>query len=170
MRRSAEVVRRWLGIPGLLRETVRGLSGAQLDRRAGPDRMSFRETVHHLVEANLIASNIVIFALARSGAHYDWTWVVPDGGWMERLAYAKAPIGPALATLRALTRHLDGVLAATGDGLERKVQLNDSPGAPRYTKTVAQILGDEVDHAREHLAALPERRARGRSRAGRRRR
>lgn len=120
--------------------------------------MSVRETVHHLVEANLIASNIVIAALAKSGIAYDWTWVTPGGQWMERLGYGRVGVGPAIATLTGLTRHLAAVLSVTGDGLERTVRLRDAPRAPQYTKTVREILADEVDHAEEHLGTLPARR------------
>jgi hypothetical protein len=123
--------------------------------------MSIRETVHHLVEANLVVSNIVIAALAKSGSTYDWTWLTPGAEWMERLGYSRAPVGPALATLDALARYLVVLLSGTTDGLERKVQLYDAPGAPHYTKTIRQILSDEVSHARDHLESLPQRRLRG---------
>jgi hypothetical protein len=128
--------------------------------------MSIRETVHHLVEANLVASNIVIAALAKSGSTYDWTWVNPGGPWISRLGYSRAPIGPALSTLESLTRHFAALFSVVGDGLKRTVKLYDSPGAPHYTKTVAQLLLDEVNHAREHLEALPQRRGRRSVRRG----
>jgi hypothetical protein len=157
-----DVLTRWIAIPAQLRRVVRGLPNARLDARAGPDRMSIRETVHHLVEANLVASNIVIAALANSGSTYDWTWVNPGGSWMSRLGYSRAPIGPALSTLESLTRHFAAIFSVVDDGLQRTVELFDSPGAPHYTKTVSQLLLDEVAHAREHLDALPERHVRRR--------
>ena len=162
-----EILARWMAIPGQLRRVVRGLPDARLDIRIGPEAMSIRETVHHLVEANLVASNIIIAALANSGSTYDWTWVNPNASWMRRLGYDKAPVGPALSTLGALSHHLLALLSVT-DGLQRTVQLYDAPGAPRYTKTVSQILSDEVSHAREHLEALPERPVRGSGRRSRR--
>jgi hypothetical protein len=163
-----EILTRWMAIPGQLRRVVRGLPDARLDVRIGPEALSIRETVHHLVEANLVASNIIIAALANSGSTYDWTWINPNASWMRRLGYNKAPVGAALSTLGALTRHLRALLSVTADGLERSVQLYDAPGAPRYTKTVSQILSDEVSHAREHLEALPQQRARGNGPRGRR--
>jgi hypothetical protein len=156
-----EAITRWMAIPGQLRKVVRGLSDARLDVRAGPEAMSIRETVHHLVEASLVASNIIIAALAKCGCTYDWTWVTPGGSWMERLGYGRAPVGPALSTLGALTRHLDALFAVNADALQRSVQLYDTPRAPRHTKTARQILSDEVGHAREHLGALPRRAVRG---------
>src|SRR5262245_1262397 len=101
--KTDKVVARWMALPDQLRKAARGLSDARLDSRASPGSMTVRETVHHLVEANLVASNIVIAALANSGSAYDWTWVNPNASWMRRLGYDKAPVGPAIATLAALT-------------------------------------------------------------------
>ena len=164
--KANDVVARWIAIPDQLRQVVRDLPSARLDARGGPDRMSIRETVHHLVEANLVASNIIIAALANSGSTYDWTWVNPGGSWMSRLGYSRAPIGPALSTLESLTRHFAAIFSVVDDGLQRTVELYDSPGAPHYTKTVGQLLLDEVNHAGEHLGALPQRRVRRRVRRG----
>lgn len=154
---SAKVIARWMGIPAELRRAVRGMSEKQLSQRASRDAMSMRETVHHLVEANLVASNIVIAALAKSGSSYDWTWVNPTSSWMRRLGYDKAPIGPAIATLFSLSRHIGGILSVSPTKLRCTVQLFDAPGARRYTKSVRQVLLDEVSHAREHLQAVRER-------------
>ena len=120
--------------------------------------MSIRETVHHLVEANLVAASIMIAALGKSGCVYDWSWLVPDGAWTERMGYARVPIGPALATLRALVEHVAAIIAAS-DGLGREVQLLDSPGAVLYTKTVEGLLRQEVEHAAEHLRSLAQTKA-----------
>jgi len=158
-KKQDEALARWLAIPGRLRRAVHGLTKARLDERLDTEHLSVRETVHHLVEANLVASNIIIAALADSGSKYDWTWVNPGGSWMKKLGYDRAPVAPAIATLSALSRHFAAILAVIPDGLQRTIQLNDAPGAPRYTKTVRQILDDEAGHADEHLATLPRRRA-----------
>ena len=153
--KDTDALAMWTSIPRQLQGATRGLRGAQLDRRSGPEEMSVRETVHHLVEANLIASNIIIAALANSGSTYDWTWVNPGGSWIQRLGYSKVPVEAAIATLSALSRHLAAILTVGPGRLGRTIQLFDAPGAPVYTKTVRQILLDEVSHATHHLAALP---------------
>jgi hypothetical protein len=165
--RPDKVIAGWMTIPDELRKVVRGLPSSRLNERAGPDRMSIRETVHHVVEANLVAGNIILAALAKSDIRFDWTWVQPGGDWIQRHGYDRAPVAPAIATLRALGRHFAAVLSVLPDGLDRTVQLNDAPGAAWYTKTVGEILSDEVSHAREHLEELPKPRTRaatGRSR------
>lgn len=150
----ADVVAEWNRIPGRLRAAVRGLEERELDRRGGEEGWSIRETIHHLVEANLIASNMIIAALATDGYAFDWTWVNPTKAWMRKVGYDKAPIDPAIAMLRAICRHLSGLIAGTPGSLERTVKLNDAPGRPRYVRTIAEILSEQVDHATGHLGDI----------------
>lgn len=152
-------VESWLRLPESIEKAIEGLEGAALDVRGGSDRWSIRESVHHLVEANLVASNIIVAALAQSGCTYDWSWVNPDAAWMRRVGYDNAPIRPALEALRALCRHISGLVRAEPEMLRREVRLLDAPGAELYTKTVEEILRQEVEHAREHLRVVLETRA-----------
>src|SRR3972149_4560389 len=120
-RAAAKALRAWLAIPRQIEKAVQGLPDAALNLRGGTEAWSIRETVHHLVEANLVASNIIIAALAKSGCTYDWSWVTPDKSRMRRVGYSTAPIRPALAALRALGQHFSAVLGATSDGLDGTV-------------------------------------------------
>jgi len=156
---AAPAVQAWLTIPKRIEGAIQGLGDEALDWRGGADGYSIRETVHHLVEANLVAANIVIAALARSGCTYDWSWVTPDASWAQRVGYTRAPTGPALGALRALGQHLVGVIGAATGGLAREVRLLDAPGAELYTKTVEEILLQEVQHAEDHLRDVAETRA-----------
>jgi len=144
----------WSKIPSRIRNSIRGLNERDLRLRGGSEGWSIRETVHHLVEANLVASNMIIAALATNGCDYDWTWVNPDKSWMRRVGYDTADVGPAIETLRALCRHISGLVAAQPGALARTVKLNDVPGATRYVMTVEKILSQEVEHANEHLGDI----------------
>ena len=144
----------WARIPADIRKAIRGLSETDLDHRGGSEGWSVREYVHHLVEANLIASTMVIAALANTGGEFDWTWVNPSAAWMKRVGYDKADVNPALAMLTAVCDHIAGIVAAQPGMLERHVSLNDSPGAKRYNATVEKILKDEREHADHHLADI----------------
>ncbi len=156
---TAQVVEAWMRIADEIQRAIEGLSDAALDLRGGQEGWSIRENVHHLVEANLVASNIVLAALATNGGVFDWSWVNPDVAWMRRVGYDKAPIGPALETLRALGRHIAGLVAAAPDGLQRQVRLLDAPGAALYSKTVEGVLHQEVEHIGGHLADVARTRA-----------
>ena len=51
--RDRKLLREWLALPAHLQAAVVGRSAAELDARRDPQSLSPRETVHHLVEANL---------------------------------------------------------------------------------------------------------------------
>ncbi len=153
-------LRAWLAIPDRLQAAIAGLPPRALDFRAEPEAFSMREWVHHLVEANLVASSMLVCALGTDGGTFDWSWLWPSPEWMRRLGYDKAPVRPSLAALRALQRHVAGLLAATDGGLRRRVTLFDTPDGKRYRRTVEQLLAAEVAHAREHLRDVARLRAR----------
>lgn len=144
----------WNKIPGRIRNSIRGLSGSELDLKGGSERWSIRETVHHLVEANLVASNMIIAALATDGCDYDWTWVNPNKLWMRRVGYDTANVDLAIKTLNALCQYISALVAAQPNALARRVKLNDSPRDTRYVMTVEKILRQEVEHAKEHLGDI----------------
>ncbi len=144
----------WVEIPGRIRNSLRDLNESDLRLRGGSEGWSIRETVHHLVEANLVASNMIIAAIATNGCDYDWTWVNPDKSWMRRVGYDRANVGLAIKMLQALCQYISALIAAQPDALARTVKLNDSPGAKRYVMTVEKILRQEVEHANEHLGDI----------------
>jgi len=155
----AELLRAWSAIPGRIEMALEGLPEEDLDLRGGTDGWSIRETVHHLVEANLVASTIMIAGLAKSGCVYDWSWVTPDASWMQRVGYTTAPVRPALDTLQALCEHIGGMIRSTSDGFLRQVQLLDAPGAKLYTRTVKDLLAQQIEHAEDHLRVVVQTRA-----------
>lgn len=141
----------WVQIPVDIQNAIEGLSENDLDFRGGPEGWSIRETVHHLVEANLVAGSIMIAALGESGCTYDWSWLNPDLAWMERMGYKTAPVEPAIETLRALTRYLSGVIDAAPNAERREVRLLDVTGAQPRSVSIEDILAEEVNHASGHL-------------------
>ncbi len=149
----------WLAIPASIEKAIEGLAEQDLDLRGGADGWSIRENVHHVVEASLVASNIVLACLAKSGCVYDWSWVTPDSSWVRRVGYDKAPVPTAIDLLKALCTHMALLITSAPDGFSREVQLLDAPGAKLYTRTVKDLLTQEVEHAEGHLSAVTETRA-----------
>ncbi len=142
----------WKSIVGLVHELVDGVSDEALDHRpGGGSAMSLREAVHHIVEANVVASSIVIAALGSPGCVYDWSWMMPFDEWVERLEYDHKPVAPTLKLLEALNEYVAAQVEPLTDGLERTIQLRDAPDTELRTVTVADVLIQEVDHAREHF-------------------
>lgn len=148
---SHDFLQDWRQVSDLISAAIANLTDQDLDFRAGTEGWSIRETVHHLVEANLVAYTIVIAALGKSGCTYDYSWLNPDREWMVRLGYDKAPVGPALQVLRTLIEHLSGLLPATSPDVQREVKLLDAPGAQPRPTTIQELLQHETEHVKEHL-------------------
>jgi hypothetical protein len=130
---------------------VRRLARAgDLDERIGAS--SLRETVHHVVEANVVAASIVIAALGSPGCTYDWSWMMPFGPWMKRMRYDRKPVGPTLRLLSALNAYVVAQIAPLPGALRRTVFLRDSPRGRLRRVTVADVLLQEADHAAEEVA------------------
>src|SRR5262245_33281387 len=89
--RNEDVIQRWQDIVTAMEEAVKGMSDAQLDLRIKGEGWSTREFVHHIVESNMVASNIVLAALARKDVAYDWSWVIPNLAWAQRMGYRHVP-------------------------------------------------------------------------------
>jgi len=141
----------WASVPGRLRKAVAGLSAGDLRARGGSQGSSIREYAHHLVEANLVASTIVIAALGKPGCKYDWSWLFPDKAWMKRLGYDRAPLEPAIRLLEVLCDHLVGITRRASGSMGRAVRLIGTPGGRGTRRTVRRVLEEECEHARHHL-------------------
>src|SRR6266849_4105223 len=140
-----------LQVPRAIEVAIEGLTEDDLNFRGGSNGWSIRETVHHLVESNLVACGIVIAAVGKGGCTYDWSWLNPDRSWMERMGYTSAAVAPVIDALSALCRFVTALLSAAPDALRREVNFLDAPGAEPYPMSVEQMLRQEVDHARVHL-------------------
>jgi hypothetical protein len=151
---SGDALEAWKRIGPLGEGLVDGLSPEDLDRRGDPAPMSIREIVHHIAEANVVASGILTAALGSPGSAFDWSWMLPFGPWMERMAYDRKPIEPSLRLLAALNDWVAAQIEPLADGLAREVKLRVEPEGPVRSVTVAELLRQEVEHAREHVSAV----------------
>ena len=157
--KKADALGAWRSIARDIETAIDGLAEDELDLRGGSEGWSIRETAHHLVESDLVIGTAIIAAVARSGSIYDWSWVSPDLDWMQQAGYSTAPVRPALLALKALSEHVAGLVSARPDGYLREVQLLDAPGSKPYTRTVRDLLVQQVEHSREHLRVVAQIRA-----------
>ena len=160
--KTAVLLNSWQQIPRNIEALIAGLSDDELTKLPGSEGLSLKELVHHITEANIVAATMIIAALGASGSTFDWSWLWPNREWTDRLGYSKVPTATSLRTLDDLVAHVSNVVKAAGRGaLKRKVRLFDSPGAETYTKTVAELIQQEVDHAAEHLGDVRKARNKG---------
>ncbi len=148
------VLEAWKSIPHWIDDAFAHVDDASLDEPVDQEGLTRREVLHHLAEANVVAAGIVIAALGSPGCTYDWSWMMPFGAWLDRLDYRHKPIEPSRRLIEALNAYLAAQIGPLPDALERAIFLRDSPAAELRRVTVADVLRQEIDHAREHLARL----------------
>ena len=146
-----KLLRSWRRIPRQVEKTVKGLSREELAARKERTMMSVHETVHHVAEANIVAASMIIAAIGKDGATYDWSWLYPNLDWIKRMGYAKAPIKPAIRMLDCMNEHIANLVRVNPKVLKRKVTLFDTPGSDTRTMTVEEIMQHEASHAIDHL-------------------
>src|SRR5262245_25854807 len=150
-RASVQPLSEWLQLSRSIEIALEGLTEDDLNLRGGPEGWSIRETVHHVVESNLVACTIAIAAVGTGGCTFDCSWLNPDRTWMERLGYSRGAVAPAIEALSAVCRHVAALLGASPDALRREIKLLGDPNTQPYLMTVDEMFGLEVDHARHHL-------------------
>jgi hypothetical protein len=155
MAKARNALAEWKRIVGLVERIARERN---LDRRV--EGSTVREIVHHVVEANVVAAGILTAALGNPGSVFDWSWMMPFGRWMTLMRYDRKPVAPALRLLRALNAYVVAQIEPLPDGLRRTVRLRETPGGRPRRVTVAQVLLQEGDHAREEVAGVLESRRR----------
>ena len=154
-RASVQPLSDWLQVSRTLEIALEGLTEDDLNFRGGPNGWSIRETVHHLVESNLVACTIAIAAVGTGGCTYDCSWLNPDRAWMERMGY-RGSVAPAIEALSAVCRYVSALLSAAPDALRREINLLGAPGTEPYQMTVEEMIRVEVEHARHHLRGIEE--------------
>jgi hypothetical protein len=149
--RNDKPLAKWTSIPGRLKRSISGLSAVDLAKRGGSEGWSIAEYAHHLVEANVVASTIVLAALGSPGCVYDWSWLIPDESWMKGLGYDQTPVEPAVDLLETLCAHVSSLVRQAPGGLNRYVRLVGARGHRGTRRTVRQLLSEESAHAEKHL-------------------
>lgn len=152
---SVQPLSEWLQVSRALEIALEGLTENDLNFRGGANGWSVRETVHHVVESNLVAYTIAIAAVGAGGCTFDCSWLNPDREWMERMGY-RGSVGPAIEALSTVCRYGSALLSAAPDALRRDIKLLGAPGTEPYLMTVEQMIGLEVEHARHHLQEIDE--------------
>lgn len=148
----------WKQIVPMVTRLVEGRTDADLDRRTPGVPMTLRETVHHIVEANVVAAAILTAALGSPGSVFDWSWMQPFGPWMDRMRYDQKPLAPTLRLLAALNDYVVAQVEPLDDGLTRTVRLRDAADTELREVTVANVLRQEAQHARHEVEQATRRR------------
>lgn len=154
-----DIVEAWKAIPGMVSDAVAGLDDTALEERTAAGDLTIRESVQHIAEANLVAAGIVVAGRGAPGCVFDWSWMMPFGEWVTRMGYGAMPIETGLALIRAVNAFIAFVVSREG-AIDSPLALRDTTGGDPRSVTVRDVLKQEFDHARDHVARIAAARAR----------
>ena len=143
----------WTSIPDKLLKAIKDLGTSDLDVRRSPSSWSIREIVHQLVEASIVASNVVITALRNPGGTYDASSEPPEPTRLERMGYAVLPVDQAIHALLAINRHVALLVERMSDGLKRTVKVRVAPDE-QCNMSVEDVLQSEALNADAYAAQI----------------
>ncbi len=154
-RTPEEVLARYAQGPDDVEAALAGLSNADLDLTRAPGEWTIRQIVHHLVDGDTLQllprAKMALTEPGRSVAADAWDQDV----WATTL-YARLPIAPALALLRATRQYVVQLVGLYPDAWERSV-------AVRRQTTIGEMIGGLAQHTAEHIDEIQQtRRVHGR--------
>jgi catechol 2,3-dioxygenase-like lactoylglutathione lyase family enzyme len=150
----ADVLARYARGPDDVEAALAGLSEADLDLARAPDEWTIRQIVHHLVDGDTLQllprAKIALTEPGRSFSQDVWDQDV----WAAML-YARMPLAPALALLRAARAYVVQLVRQQPDAWNRSVALLRSGGEGRQI-SIGEMISGLVEHTYEHLEEIQQ--------------
>lgn len=154
--RIADLLERFARGPALLRESLRGLSGEDLQLRRQPGKWSIKEIAIHLADAEILGAFRLKRALAEEGATlpaYD------QDAWAARLRYADLDLEPYLLLFEGLRQSSTAVLRRAAEADWQRTAVHPKRGPV----TLLDLVELYARHAESHVEQIWEtRRVHGR--------
>lgn len=148
------LLQNYLQLPNHLEDAIAGLSEADLD--LCNDGWTIRQIVHHLAEGEYIWQlNLrVIIGLDGSAFPFTWYFELSQDEWVKRWAYAKRPLGPSLALLRANAWNLAELLRKVPDAWDHFGRVTWPGEEEESHMTVREIVEMYLRHMDQHIEEI----------------
>lgn len=145
-----EILRIYREGPARLRAAVDALGPANLDRPRAPNKWTYRQIVHHIVDADMGTFQVLSLALALPGRTITTNVWDPDD-WIEALRCVERPVEPALNLLEAARMWVLDVVEHLPDALDRTVKWPSG-----HEAQVRVLLRQVGGHGLHHTLQLEE--------------
>jgi hypothetical protein len=139
----------------LLRASIDGLQGSELDVSAKQDEWTIREIIHHLTDGDYIWKICIQMALGESERpfHLKWYWEKDQVRWSELWEYSSREIEPSLALLEANRNHVVELLRKIPGSLSRIVMIERS-GEDQQEVNIGWVLEMGINHVEGHVEEI----------------
>jgi uncharacterized damage-inducible protein DinB len=138
-----------------LESAVAGLSEIDLDKNAGRG-WTIRQIVHHVTDGDDIWKNCILLILGTPGAefHLSWYWVLTQDEWVAHWQYQQRGIQDSLMRLRVNRRFIVDLLRKRSDAWQSSARIHWPGDAQESLITIAEIIGLQTNHARNHSSDI----------------
>ena len=155
---KSEVLELFKQGPGILENTLAGLSDVELDYVPSNGGWTIRQIVHHLVDGDDLWKIYIKMALGNEQAEFTLQWylALPQIEWAKRWSYENRSIDASLALLRANRDHILQLLEFAPDGWSKSARFRDSNGELEVVPVgfVIQMQAEHVLHHVKRISAI----------------
>lgn len=141
----------------LLRASIDGLQGSELDLSGKQDEWTIREIIHHVADGDYLWKTCILMALGESERpfHLKWYWEADQVRWSRLWEYASREIETSLALLAANRNHTVELLRKVPGSLSRTITI-EWPAGDQQKVTIEWVLEMQTNHVAGHVKEIRE--------------
>jgi uncharacterized damage-inducible protein DinB len=150
-----EVLARFKAAPSELEALLADLPAGRLQTEAHPGGWTLAQVAHHIADGDGLWKTCILAALGEAAPVFslEWYWSLSQDQWSRSWHYASRPIADSLALFRANRSISATILARTARWWERQVTIKSRSGELETT-TLLDVVGDQADHALQHVEEI----------------
>lgn len=141
------LIRRYAEGPDVVRESLRGLSAADLSLRPETNKWSAREIALHIADMEVAANFRLKRIIAEPGATYPG---VDEARWTQAIGQPGRELEPALQMLAALRRDMAAILQRLPAAAWEQTGVHDRAGP----QTLLDVVAGFTRHLENHAAQI----------------
>jgi hypothetical protein len=139
----------------LLKASIEGLQGPELDYSRTQGEWTIREIIHHIADGDHLWKTCIQMALGESEHpfHLKWYWETDQVRWSHLWEYASRGIETSMALLAANRNHVVELLRSIPGSLSRTVII-EWPEGDRQEVTMKWVLEMQTHHVESHAKEI----------------
>jgi hypothetical protein len=139
----------------LLKTSLDGLEGSELDLSGKPDDWTIREIIHHITDGDYIWKICIQMALGESKRPFNlkWYWETDQVRWSQLWEYSSRDIEASLALLVANRNHVIELLRKVPGSLSRTI-IVEWPGGEKQEVNIGWVLEMQTNHVEAHVEEI----------------
>jgi hypothetical protein len=143
--------------PGMLENTISGLSENELDYVPSNGGWSIRQIIHHITDGDDLWKTCIKIALGSDQAEFDLKWyqAIPQIEWAKRWSYEKRSITASLNLLKANRDHIIQLLECIPDGWIKTFNYQEPNGKIEII-SIGFVIEMQTKHVVHHIKRISE--------------